>query len=178
MLSLRPYKKCDAGKIASWSRQKKTYYTWGGYRFGDYPVTEEMINNKYLDNNGDCIEEDNFYPFTTYDETGAVGHFILRYTGGNNRIVRIGWVIVDDSKRGRGYGKEMIHLGLDYAFNFLKAEKVTIGVFENNVPAYKCYLSAGFRKAENTPDSYEMIMEEKCKIAELEITVNEYLQGE
>lgn len=176
MLRLRPYKKCDAANIAGWSADERTYYIWGGYRFGDYPVTEEMINSKYFDNNGDCIEEDNFYPFTAFDDTGAVGHFILRYTSGNNRIIRIGWVIVDGSKRGMGYGKEMIHLALEYAFDIFKAEKVTIGVFEKNTPAYKCYLSSGFRNAENTPDSYEELMGENMKIVELEITKEQFKQ--
>lgn len=33
---------------------------WSADKFGDFPITSEDINNKYLKNNGDCIEPDNF----------------------------------------------------------------------------------------------------------------------
>ena len=38
----------------------------------------------------------------------------------------------------------MLRLGLKYAFDILGAEKITIGVFENNAPAYLCYKKVGF----------------------------------
>ena len=53
---------------------------WSADRFGDFPITSEDINNKYIENNGDCVKKDNFYPVTAFDENGAVGHLILRYT--------------------------------------------------------------------------------------------------
>ena len=39
----------------------------------------------------------------------------------------------------------MLTLGLKYAFEFLQAEKVTIGVYENNDIAHSCYKALGFR---------------------------------
>lgn len=68
----------------------------------------------------------------------------MRYTGGDNRQLRFGWVIVDDSIRGNGYGKQMLELGLMYAFKIFGANRVTIGVFENNDAAHWCYKKAGF----------------------------------
>ena len=44
---------------------------------------------------------------TAFDESGAIGHFIMQYLHEDNQILRFGWIIVDDSKRGMGYGKEM-----------------------------------------------------------------------
>ena len=178
MLRLRPYKKCDAAKIITWCKDEKTFLLWGGEHFGSFPITEEIMNTKYFDNNGDCAEPDNFYPMTAFDEDGAVGHFIMRYIKGNNKILRFGWVIVDDAKRGKGYGKEMLCLGLDYAFNILKVDKVTIGVFENNAGAYHCYLSAGFRSSTELEDSFEEIMGETQRIVELEITKEEYFKAQ
>ncbi|MBP5669923.1 MAG: GNAT family N-acetyltransferase, partial [Lachnospiraceae bacterium] len=58
-----------------------------------------------------------------FDESGVVGHFILRYIG-DFETIRVGWVIVDDTKRGLGYGKRMLEMGLKYAFDILKAKKV------------------------------------------------------
>jgi RimJ/RimL family protein N-acetyltransferase len=104
------------------------------------------MNCKYIDNNGDCEEPDNFYPLTAFDEDGIVGHLILRYIGAEKKEMRIGFVIVDDTKRGKGYGREMIRLALKYAFDLFKAERATLGVFDNNPAAYRCYKAAGFRE--------------------------------
>ena len=174
MLRLRPYKKCDAKDIVSWCRDERTFLQWGGEHFGKYPITESAVNDKYLNENGGCTEEDNFYPMTAFDESGTVGHFIIRYLNGDNRILRFGWVIVDDSRRGKGYGKEMLSLGMRYVFDIMKAERLTIGVFENNTPAYRCYLSAGFRRTGDSADHYENVQGEQWKVVELEITADEY----
>ena len=68
----------------------------------------------------------------------------MRYLNGNNRLLRFGWVIVDDARRGKGYGTKMLQAGLKYAFDILGAAQVTIGVYENNEPAHECYQKAGF----------------------------------
>ena len=83
-----------------------------------------------------------------FTDDGVVGSFIMRYINGDHSVIRFGWVVVDETKRGKGYGKRMLELGLQYAFKILKAKKVTIGVFENNTPAYACYKSLGFKEAE------------------------------
>ncbi len=106
---------------------------------------------------------------TAFDESGAVGHLIMRFTDDNKEILRFGFVIVDDSKRGKGYGKEMLRLALEYAFTILKVKKVTIGVFENNPSAYYCYKSVGFEDAVQAEDEYFHIMGEDWKCLELEI---------
>lgn len=38
----------------------------------------------------------------------------------------------------------MLTLAIKYAFDFFGAEKITLGVFDNNKPAYYCYKAAGF----------------------------------
>lgn len=177
MLRLRPYKSCDAKAIKSWLSDKKTFLLWGGEHFGEYPVTEEMINKKYFSDNGGCIEEDNFYPITAFDESGIVGHFIIRYLNGNNKLMRFGWVIVDDKKRGQKLGQQMLTLGLSYAFDILKAETVTIGVYEDNIPACCCYSSIGFHSSENIPDHYEETEGQKRKVCELEIKRSEFCKS-
>lgn len=174
MIGLRAYKRCDAKKIVSWCKDENVFNLWGGKRFGDFPISDDIINQKYFDNNGDCDEEDNFFPMTAFDDTGIVGHFILRYILGNDKILRMGWVIVDDSKRGNKIGQNMLRLGLKYAFEIMQANIVTIGVIERNIPAYKCYLSAGFRKSETLEDSFVNINGENLKIIELEMSKEEY----
>ena len=169
MLGLRPYKSCDAKTIVTWCKDEVTFRKWTSDRYDTFPITEDDMNRKYLDFNGDCAEPDNFYPMTAFDESGIVGHLIMRFTDKEKKTLRFGFVIVDDSKRGKGYGKEMICLALKYAFEIFKAERVTIGVFENNPSAYYCYKSAGFTDVELDEPEYFSVMGEKWKCLELEV---------
>ena len=166
-LRLRHYKPCDADSIASWIKDEEVLRKWSSDRFGDYPITGEDINNKYIGNNGDCSEPDNFYPLTVFDESGAVGHLILRYTDAEKKVIRFGFVIVDDSKRGKGYGKQMLTLAIKYAFEIFGAEKITLGVFDNNESAYCCYKAAGF--IENGEEMFCELSGEQWRIVEMEI---------
>ncbi len=132
MIRLRAYKPCDAETIVSWIKDEASLRKWSSDRYESFPITEKDINRKYMEFNGDCEELDNFYPMTAFDESGVVGHLIMRFTDTGKKVLRFGFVIVDDTKRVMGYGKEMLQLSLKYAFEILKVEKVTIGVFENN----------------------------------------------
>ena len=173
-LRLRPYKNCDAKTIISWCTDEAAFRKWTSDRYESFPITEVDMNKKYVDYNGDCAEEDNFYPMTAFDESGVTGHLILRFTNEKKTILRLGFVIVDDTKRGMGYGKEMICLALKFAFDILRVEKVTIGVFENNMSAYYCYKAAGFKDVEMEEKALCEVCGEKWNILELEIEKDDF----
>ena len=170
MLRLRPYKPDDAETILKWIKDEDAFLKWSTDRYPHYPITADDMNHKYMDCNGDCMEPDNFYPMTAFDETGIVGHLILRFTDEEKKVLRFGFVIVDDSKRGMGYGKGMLRLALQFAFDIFKADKVTLGVLENNPGAYYCYKAAGFRDVTGEEPEYYILMGKKIKCLELEIT--------
>lgn len=167
-LILRPYKPDDAKSIVKWIKDEVSFRKWCADRYENYPITPENINFKYIKCNGDCKEWDNFYPVTAVDENGPVGHLIMRYTNKEKTIIRMGFVIVDDSKRGMGYGKKMMQMAMRYAFDMLGAKKVTLGVFENNPSAYYCYKAAGFKEIPMENDSFYEIFGEKWKCIEME----------
>lgn len=168
-MKLRPYKPQDAATIISWIKDERALRLWSSDRYGAYPVTADDMNYKYMECNGDCEEPDNFYPLTAVCEEGIVGHLILRYTDATQKVLRIGFVIVDDSKRGCGYGKRMIQMAIRYAFDMLQAEKVTLGVFENNPSAYYCYKAAGFEEIEMEEKIICEILGEQWNCIELEV---------
>jgi Acetyltransferases, including N-acetylases of ribosomal proteins len=175
MLRLRPYKSCDAAKIAEWIRDEDVFLKWGGQLFGDFPISAEIIDEKYRLQNGGCTEPDNFYPWVAIDEENCVvGHFIMRYLRGDHRLLRFGWVVVDDTIRGKGYGTEMLRLGLRYAFGILGVDKVTLGVFEGNERAHSCYRKAGFS------DTGEVVEKQPWNVIEMAITRDRMteIQGE
>ena len=80
------------------------------------------------------------------DGEEIVGYITLRTPADDSSEQRLGFVIVDDSKRGKGFGKVLVSMVVDYAFSKLGAIKVSLGVFENNPTAIRCYESVGFRR--------------------------------
>ena len=94
----------------------------------------------------------------------------MRYLNGDNKILRFGWVIVDGNIRGKGYGTEMLRLGMKYAFEILGVEKITIGVFENNSRAHACYKKVGFHDT-------EIVKKAPWNVVEMEILKEEYLSA-
>ena len=87
----------------------------------------------------------NMYPLTAVVDGAVIGHILMRYPSEDKTVIRFGFVIVDDSKRGMGYGKQMLHIAIDYAQQDLGAECITLGVFCDNNYAVECYKSGGFR---------------------------------
>ena len=167
-MRLRPYKPSDAQTILSWVRDEETFRRWVTDRYPGYPITPEQMNEKYFSHNGDCREPDNFYPMTAYDGRGLLGHLILRFTDEQKETLRFGFVIVDDSRRGAGIGRQMLRMALRYAFDFLKAKKVTIGVLENNPGALRCYLNVGFREVQPPEPVYYDLLGQHIRCIELE----------
>lgn len=168
MLGLRPYKPSDAQTILSWCSDAVSFRKWTADRYPAYPISPDDLNRKYLQENGDCAEPDNFYPMTAFDENGIVGHLIIRYTAAQPKECRLGFIIVNDALRGKGYGKTMVRLAVRYCFDYLLAQRVTLGVFENNPAALHCYQAAGFREVPNA-DQYCEIDGETWRCLELEI---------
>ena len=60
-------------------------------------------------------------------------------------------------------------MGLKYAFEILKAKKVTIGVYENNPPARACYQSLGFQEVLQEQHHVLKYKDEEWKVIEMEI---------
>lgn len=166
MLRLRPYKNCDAKYIVSWIKDEVAFRRWCADRYESYPICADDMNNMYAG----CADGDDFFEMTAFDESGVVGHLTMRFTDGEKEHLRFGFVIVDDIKRGKGYGKEMLQLALKYAFEILKVKKVSLGVFENNESAYYCYKAAGFQDVVLEETEIYHVMGEDWKCKEMEIT--------
>ena len=111
-------------------------------------------------------------PLSAVDEKGTLaGHLRIRYPDEADKCtVRFGFVIVDPVLRGRGIGKTMLKLAIDYTKNVLCATKITLGVFTNNDRAKSCYESVGFRSTGKT-ETYKMpVGEWEC--AEMELILS------
>mgnify|MGYP002526867554 CR=1 FL=1 len=135
---LRPFTIDDAPVILSWIKDLSAFRKWSADRYPAFPPKPEDMLAQY--------ESDVIFPFTAIDDDGkVVGHIMLRYPDSSNTVIRLGFVIVDDNLRGKGYGKQMLQLAIQKAKNVFGAKKMTLGVFDNNPSAIHCYQSVGFK---------------------------------
>ena len=139
-ISIRPYKPSDAAVITSWLKSEYLMRQWCADRYEHYPVTPEDMNAYHAR----YIDGQRSRALTMTEGDDIVGYITLRTPAGNPTEQRLGFVIVDDSKRGRGLGKALVSMAVKYAFDTLGAMKVSLGVFENNQSAIHCYEAAGF----------------------------------
>ena len=139
---LRPYKQEDSKIICSWVKDEKQLFQWSADRIGKWPLKGDELNESYKDTN-----PDNFIPLVAVDENGApAGHLFIRRPDESDRsLVRFGFVIISPELRGKGNGRKMLELAIQYAKEKLQAEQITLGVFTNNPKARACYESVGFK---------------------------------
>ena len=143
-MHLRAYEKKDSGIICKWLRTEEELYKWSADRFNKFPLLENDIDDNYAPQ----IKTGRFIPLTAVDEdNNAAGHFIIRYPfEDNDTTVRFGFVIIEPSLRGKGYGKEMLLLGIRYVKENLTAKRIDLGVFLSNDSAMNCYKAIGFKE--------------------------------
>lgn len=141
-LTLRTYQSSDAAVITSWLKSEYLMRQWCADRYDRYPVMPEDINSYHAR----YIDGQHSRALTMTDGDEIVGYITLRTPADDSTEQRLGFVIVDDSKRGRGLGKALVSMAVKYALEELGATKVSLGVFENNPSAIRCYEAAGFHR--------------------------------
>lgn len=137
-MRLRKYEKEDAKIICKWINDPYSLKLFADdiYKF---PLTEDQINEFYKYQN-----YERFLPLTYLDDNdNIIGHVILRYPSNENNI-RLGFLIIDNNLRGKGYGKKLLLDTIKYAKENYKPNKISLGVFINNESAYNCYKKCGF----------------------------------
>ena len=157
---LRKFEVDDGKTILGWIKSEREFRLWSADRFGSYPITDIELAAHY----DECMKTGAFFPFTAVDEQGnIIGHLILRYKNSEKDEVRFGFVIVDSSRRGQGIGRNILDLAMKYAFEKLGVNRLSLGVFENNPAAVKCYKAVGFSERPGKEEIFSALGESwKC----------------
>lgn len=155
-LTLRTYQSSDAAVITSWLKSEYLMRQWCADRYDRYPVMPEDMNAYHAR----YIDGQHSRALTMTDGDEIVGYITLRTPADDSTEQRLGFVIVDDSKRGRGLGKALVSMAVKYAYEVLGATKVSLGVFENNPCAIHFYEAAGFHRVSRpAAESYQCLGE-------------------
>jgi len=166
ILTLRPFVPEDAAAVVSWLTDKVSMHKWCADCFDVFPLPPETLASYYEEHNGAYL------PYMAMDGDTVVGHLFLKPT--DRETVRICFVILDPSKRGKGYGKALMRAALETAFTTLQARTAALAVFDNNPEAYHCYVSVGFRDKTPEPPLTYPVMGEYWKCRSMTITLEEW----
>lgn len=136
---LKPTSVADLDVFLSWVPDEESMVVWSGPTFL-WPLSRLQLE-KYLTNV-------NRQYWTAIDEgTGmVVGHGSLLHD--DARACRLGFVIVDPSRRGEGLGRLLMQQLTAKAFASTSISELTLGVYAHNRPARGLYESLGFQGSE------------------------------
>lgn len=143
MIQLKYFEKKDYKQLIAWIESPKFLLQWGGPGF-HYPLDEAQLDRYMGKANKEGAET---LIYKVLDSNTIIGHISLGKIDLNNRSARIGKVLVgNQNTRGKGVGQQMILSILEIAFEQMGLHRVSLGVFDFNAPAIRCYEKAGFTK--------------------------------
>ncbi|WP_404357194.1 GNAT family N-acetyltransferase [Cytobacillus firmus] len=142
MVKLEPFTEEDFDLLISWISTPELMIQWSGAHF-EFPLDHVQLA-KYISSANLDTSSDYIFKVMANDE--IVGHISLGRVDRVNETARVGKVFIRPEARGKGYASEMIHQILNLAFQKLKLNRISLGVFDFNLPAIKIYKQAGFQK--------------------------------
>lgn len=145
MIKLDYFKKADFQQLIEWIDSADFLLQWGGPDF-DYPLDDSQLE-RYIENANNDNPDAFVYKALFKETKETVGHISLGNIDRKNESARIGKVLVGTQNiRGQGIGQQMLHKVFQIAFEELKLHRVSLGVFDFNIPAISCYEKAGLKK--------------------------------
>ncbi len=151
---------------SSWRRE------WDGRRFH----TREHVAGRFLEH------EPGAYTWAVEHLGRCIGGAGLRVNVDQHRASY--WIgLFRPDLRGRGLGKEITTLVLDWAFGELRVHRVELEVLATNTRAMRCYLACGFRQegvrreAELYPGGWQDFVEMGVLQPEYRTAYKAHLQG-
>ena len=149
-MKLRPYiPRTDFDTIRTWITDERTHALWCANRI-PYPMEEEgfhRVLREAAERFGDC-------PFVAVEDDGTMAGFFCLSLNRRTNEGMLKFVMVQPALRGKGYGKEMLRLAVQYAFYTWKTDAVYLNVFPENGQAVRCYESVGFTEEKTEPAAF------------------------
>ena len=146
MIKLEPFEKDDFYKLIEWNENKSADYLlqWAGPAYS-FPLTLEQIENYFINE----VNKENsnifVYKIKLAETNEIIGTVELRETDKEKHEGRIcRFLIGNENIRGQGIGTLALIEAIRIGFEDLKFGKITLGVFDFNTNAIRCYEKTGF----------------------------------
>ncbi len=146
MIKLEYFSKEDFTQLMEWIDSEHLMINWAGSLF-KYPLTEDSLD-WYIEETNNLDSSDVFiYKAVSSINGETVGHISLGSVSKKNNSGRISRVLIGNTtERGKGACCGMINAVLKIAFEDLKLHRVSLGVYDFNHAAIRCYEKCGFVK--------------------------------
>ena len=161
-MRIRPYiPKKDYEHISIWIDSERTHAFWCADLL-PYPMTSKSFHDFLEKNSMDWADS----AYVATENSGQAAGFFCYSVNTEDNIGFLKFIIVDKAKRGKGYGKEMLNLALQYAFQITGAKAVQLNVFNENILAKQCYEEVGFieRKIDKDVFTYKDELWSRCNM--------------
>ena len=137
----------DFYKIVEWNKDKSADFLlqWAGPSY-TYPITIAQIEDYYF--NEVQKEDSNIFIYKIIgDGDEIIATVGIREADKVNKVGRVcRFLIGEEEVRGKGIGAKALNEVLRIGFEEMGYEKITLGVFDFNIGAIKCYEKVGFKK--------------------------------
>lgn len=144
MIKLEYFDRDDFNQLIEWMNSEHLITNWAGSLF-KFPLTEDSLDWYIKDTNDLHSSDALVYKAVNTASGKTVGHISLGSISQKNRSARISRVLIGNTaERGRGYCRGMINAILRIGFEDLKLHRISLGVYDFNYAAIKCYEKCGF----------------------------------
>lgn len=106
----------------------------------NFSVVEQYVENLFSSG------QDAFFAIYHRSSNMFIGTFRVGHINWRSGIADLGIMIGDKEFWGQGLGKEVLSLGIQYAFDALSLRKLTGGTPASNVAMRRCFEKAGFKQ--------------------------------
>ncbi len=144
MIRLEYFERSDFNQLIEWVHDEQLMTNWAGSLFR-FPLNEKSLD-WYLENSNDLQTSDVLIYKAVETATGAVvGHISLGSINRDEGSARISRVLVGNTaKRGSGICGGMMKAILKIGFEELQLHRISLGVYDVNTAAIRCYQKTGF----------------------------------
>ncbi|WP_428231020.1 GNAT family N-acetyltransferase [Flavobacterium sp.] len=135
MIRLEKFDKRDYPQLINSIKDARELMQFAGPEF-TFPLTAEQIEKSLSDKNRIA-----FTVVAVYDDS-IIGHCEICFKDNFANLGRI--LILDQESRGKGLGKQIVTLLLEFILEHSAQRNVELNVFDFNISAIKCYEKIGF----------------------------------
>jgi RimJ/RimL family protein N-acetyltransferase len=147
MLELQKFETSDFDRLISWIPNEQFLIQTCGPLF-KWPLDEAQLE-KHLEQTES--EKPTVYAFNAVivPENTVIGHVEIIWIDYEKSNGMLGPILIGDPDlRGKGYGRKIAKLAVDFSFNSIGLNELYLWVFDFNTVAIRCYEKIGFKKCE------------------------------
>jgi RimJ/RimL family protein N-acetyltransferase len=144
MIELKHFTEDDIPQLISWIDTPEFLLQWSGTGFS-FPLTDQQLI-KYLKEANKEDSKIKAYKVIHLESLKVIGHISLGSINLHNRNARMCRVLIGDKDmKGKGLAPFMVNKLLNIAFEQFGLHKVSLAVYDFNIPALRLYQKMGFR---------------------------------